>query len=91
MGTASVDHQRLDLAGTRDFTKPGAGVARRERLAAYSRQWLGELWDQAAAPLGDQGNGIALAAVGSLCNLAVPAAHDADGALNEASRGVKCR
>lgn len=66
MGTASVDHQRLDLAGTRDFTKPGAGVARRERLAAYSRQWLGELWDQAAAPLGDQGNGIALAAVGSL-------------------------
>lgn len=63
-----ADHmtERLDLAGTRDFTRPGAGEARRARLAAYGRQWLGGLWDEAIRPLhsGSQ-DGVALAAVGS--------------------------
>lgn len=65
---ARADHmtERLDLAGTRDFTRPGAGEARRARLAAYGRQWLGGLWDEAIRPLhtGSQ-DGVALATVGS--------------------------
>lgn len=69
MGTIPVDHtgKRLDLAGTRDFTRPGAGEQRRARLAAYGRSWLGDLWDEAVAPLrGTHDQGVALAAVGSL-------------------------
>ncbi len=55
---------RLDLAGTRGFAAPGAGQARRAALAAFSRDWLSEIWEQAlgARPA----DGIALAAVGSL-------------------------
>ena len=69
MGTVPVDHtgKRLDLAGTRDFTRPGAGEQRRARLAAYGRSWLGDLWDEAVVPLrGAHDQGVALAAVGSL-------------------------
>ncbi len=56
--------QRLDLAGTRSFAAPGAGEARRETLADFSREWLAALWDDALQ--GRASEGIALAAVGSL-------------------------
>ncbi|XAS75852.1 [protein-PII] uridylyltransferase [Dermatophilaceae bacterium Sec6.4] len=65
----TVDHdaRRLDLAGTREFTLPGAGPPRRERLASYGRDWLCGLWLEAVAPLRSNGqHGVALAAVGSL-------------------------
>ncbi|WP_265444275.1 [protein-PII] uridylyltransferase [Flexivirga meconopsidis] len=66
MTIAAVDQERLGLAGTRDFTKPGAGAVRRERLASYNKAWLGQLWSGATAPLGSRTGGVALAAVGSL-------------------------
>lgn len=53
---------RLDLAGTREFTLPGAGPARRAAIADATRAWLIELYADA---VGEQ-EGIALAAVGSL-------------------------
>jgi [protein-PII] uridylyltransferase len=53
---------RLDLAGTREFTAPGAGAVRREAVTAATRTWLAELHADA---VGDR-EGIALAAVGSL-------------------------
>ncbi|KRE38503.1 protein-PII uridylyltransferase [Janibacter sp. Soil728] len=53
---------RLDLAGTREFTLPGAGPARRAAIADATRAWLGELY---AGAVGEH-EGIALAAVGSL-------------------------
>lgn len=65
-----VDHtsrRRLDLARTREFTQPGAGGRRRDRLAAYGRSWLGGLWEEAIRPVrGARDEGVALAAVGSL-------------------------
>ncbi len=66
MGTESLDvtARRLDLAGTRGFADAGAGTARRQALAAFNRQWLGEVWDRATA--GRVVEGVALAAVGSL-------------------------
>lgn len=69
MSTEAIDHdaRRLNLAGTRDFTRPGAGALRRERLTTYGRDWLSELWDDAVAPLRlGSGQGVGLAAVGSL-------------------------
>ncbi|AKU16379.1 [protein-PII] uridylyltransferase [Luteipulveratus mongoliensis] len=58
---------RLDLAATRDFTRAGAGRGRRERLTAYGRSWLGDIWDEAVKlTTGGREEGIALAAVGSL-------------------------
>lgn len=67
MATTSLDRHRLDLAGTREFTRPGAGPARRARLAAYSREWIDEVWQQAArGTRAHSGQGVALAAVGSL-------------------------
>ena len=59
-----VTSRRLDLAGTRSFSAPGAGPARRAALADFGMQWLGELWDEASA--GRRLPGVALAAVGSL-------------------------
>ncbi|HET7278407.1 MAG TPA: [protein-PII] uridylyltransferase [Dermatophilaceae bacterium] len=56
--------QRLDLAGTRSFTAPGAGASRRQSLARFSRSWLASLWAEAMA--GRPSEGVALAAVGSL-------------------------
>ncbi|HCE60187.1 MAG TPA: [protein-PII] uridylyltransferase, partial [Janibacter terrae] len=53
---------RLALAGTREFTAPGAGAVRRAAITAATRTWLAELH---AAAVGDR-EGIALAAVGSL-------------------------
>ncbi|GAA1801819.1 [protein-PII] uridylyltransferase [Nostocoides veronense] len=55
---------RLDLAGTRAFTAPGAGPARREAIAAYTGDWLAQAWQ--AATGGRATQGVALAAVGSL-------------------------
>ncbi|TWE13148.1 [protein-PII] uridylyltransferase [Rudaeicoccus suwonensis] len=66
MRSTSVDSKRLDLAGTRDFTKPGAGTARRQRVTAYGRSLLGDLWDAAVPDAGREQTGVALAAVGSL-------------------------
>lgn len=58
---------RLDLAGTREFTRVGAGQQRRERLTAYGRSWLGDVWDEAIKTVtGGREEGVALAAVGSL-------------------------
>ena len=54
--------ERLDLAGTREFTTPGAGRARRAAIAAATREWLSGLYARAVG----ERDGIALAAVGSL-------------------------
>ena len=43
-----VTSRRLDLAGTRSFSAPGAGSARREALAQFGMQWLTDLWDEAS-------------------------------------------
>lgn len=53
---------RLDLAGTREFSTPGAGEARRAAIASATRNWLTDLYREA---VGDR-DGVALAAVGSL-------------------------
>lgn len=53
---------RLDLAGTREFSTPGAGPVRRAAIATATRSWLTDLYREA---VGDR-DGIALAAVGSL-------------------------
>lgn len=53
---------RLDLAGTREFTSPGAGEARRAAIGTATRRWLTDLYREAAG----EREGIALAAVGSL-------------------------
>ncbi|MEI2777575.1 MAG: [protein-PII] uridylyltransferase [Tetrasphaera sp.] len=58
-----VSSARLDLAGTRAFTAPGAGPARRAAISAYTHDWLRHVWDRAAR---GSDRGIALAAVGSL-------------------------
>ncbi|MEI2765788.1 MAG: [protein-PII] uridylyltransferase [Dermatophilaceae bacterium] len=63
-GSTDVAARRLDLAGTRDFAVPGAGQVRRAALAAFGRQWLTRVWDQATD--GRSPPGVALAAVGSL-------------------------
>lgn len=65
----TVDHaaQRLDLADTRSFTRPGAGQERRARLAAHSHTVLTQLWDDVLGSRSARGReGVALAAVGSL-------------------------
>ena len=64
MTSDSVDiaAARLDLAGTREFTTPGAGQARRAAIAAATRTWLADLYADAVG----ERQGIALAAVGSL-------------------------
>ncbi|HYN30332.1 MAG TPA: [protein-PII] uridylyltransferase [Dermatophilaceae bacterium] len=59
-----VTATRLDLAGTRGFTDPGAGPQRRQRLTDFGRTWLAGLWAEATA--GRRLDGVALAAVGSL-------------------------
>ena len=59
-----LDQQRLDLAGTRGFTAPGAGQVRRAAIAELSRRWITELW--VAATYGARMDGVALACVGSL-------------------------
>lgn len=53
---------RLDLAGTREFTLPGAGEARRAAISEATRSWLTDLHLDAVG----ERPGIALAAVGSL-------------------------
>lgn len=59
---ADLRATRLDLAGTREFTLPGAGPVRRSAIADATRAWLTELY---AGAVGEY-EGIALAAVGSL-------------------------
>lgn len=65
MTTPSLDvaAHRLDLADTRSFTAPGAGATRRAALAAFGREWIGGLWEEAIT--GTNADGLALAAVGS--------------------------
>ena len=58
----SLRATRLDLAGTRDFTLPGAGEARRSAIASATTRWLGEIYAEAVG----ERRGLALAAVGSL-------------------------
>lgn len=62
--SADVSRTRLDLAGTRAFTTPGAGAVRRAAITDYTRTWLQEIWATAAG--GRPTPGLALAAVGSL-------------------------
>jgi [protein-PII] uridylyltransferase len=69
MGTGQTEkvdlnQQRLDLAGTRGFTAPGAGRARRAAMAELSHAWIGEVW--MSATYGARMQGVALACVGSL-------------------------
>jgi [protein-PII] uridylyltransferase len=59
-----LNQQRLDLADTRGFTAPGAGVARRVAMAQLSRSWIVEVWSSATR--GALLDGVALACVGSL-------------------------
>jgi [protein-PII] uridylyltransferase len=59
-----LNQQRLDLAGTRGFTAPGAGQVRRAAMAELSRSWITEVW--LAATYGARMDGVALASVGSL-------------------------
>ncbi len=59
-----LNQQRLDLAGARGFTAPGAGQARRAAMAELSRLWILEVW--MAATYGARMDGVALASVGSL-------------------------
>ncbi|RNI24455.1 [protein-PII] uridylyltransferase [Flexivirga caeni] len=61
-----IDQKRLDLAGTREFTRLGEGPKRRARLAAYTLEVLRELYADAARSTGAPGTGVALAVVGSL-------------------------
>ncbi|WP_446664080.1 [protein-PII] uridylyltransferase [Flexivirga sp. B27] len=61
MSRPAVDRERLDLAGTRDFGTPGAGARRRERLTAYARDVLADVWRAATPP-----EGVALAVVGGI-------------------------
>ena len=60
--TQGIRAQRLDLAGTREFTLPGAGPARRAAIAEVTREWLTGLYADAVG----EREGVALAAVGSL-------------------------
>jgi [protein-PII] uridylyltransferase len=59
-----LNQQRLDLAGTRGFTAPGAGQVRRAAMAELSRRWVHEVW--MAATYGARMDGVALGSVGSL-------------------------
>jgi [protein-PII] uridylyltransferase len=59
-----LNQQRLDLAGTRGFTAPGAGPARRAAMAELTRDWIRQVWR--AATYEARLDGVALAAVGSL-------------------------
>ena len=59
-----VSATRLDLAGTRAFTAPGAGQVRRTAITDFTRSWLVDVW--ADATNGRRLPGVALAAVGSL-------------------------
>ena len=60
---SDVSGARLDLAGTRTFTVPGAGPVRRSAIGEYTTTWLRSLWEQAD---GRAPQGVALASVGSL-------------------------
>ena len=64
MTITDLTAQRLDLAGTRAFSAPGAGGPRRETLTTFGRDWLQDIWSQATR--GGRAEGVALAAVGSL-------------------------
>ena len=60
-----LNAQRLAVAsGTRGFTAPGAGQARRAAIADLSRVWIQQVWK--AATYGARTDGVALACVGSL-------------------------
>jgi [protein-PII] uridylyltransferase len=59
-----VGGARLDLAGTRSFTDPGAGAVRRAAITDYTTTWLRQVWADATG--GRAIPGVALAAVGSL-------------------------
>ncbi len=62
MTPLNIRAARLDLAGTREFTLPGAGPARREAITRATTDWLAGLFAEAVGDV----EGIALAAVGSL-------------------------
>jgi [protein-PII] uridylyltransferase len=59
-----LNQQRLDLAGARGFTAPGAGPARRAAMAELGRGWIKEVWLRATYSA--RMEGVALASVGSL-------------------------
>lgn len=62
MTATDIRAQRLDLAGTRAFSTPGAGPARRAAITGATRDWLTGLYSDAVG----ERDGVALAAVGSL-------------------------
>lgn len=84
-----VSSARLDLAGTRAFTAPGAGPARRAAISGYTRDWLRQVWQRAAH--GTRGSGIALAAVGSLGRADAGPLSDLDLVLLHDGRSLSAR
>ena len=81
-----VTTRRLDLAGTRSFSAPGAGPARRAALSQFGRHWLAELWDSATTSR--RLPGVALAAVGSLARRDAGPLSDFDLVLVHQSRAL---
>jgi [protein-PII] uridylyltransferase len=81
-----VTTRRHALAGTRSFSAPGAGPARRAALTQFGMQWLTELWDDATA--GRRLSGVALAAVGSLARRDAGPLSDFDLVLVHQSRAL---
>jgi len=63
-GQVDLNQQRLDLAGARGFTAPGAGPGRRAAMAELGRGWVREVW--LTATYSARMEGVALASVGSL-------------------------
>lgn len=78
--------KRLDIADTRAFTQPGAGLARRAALAEHAHTWLGQLWREACQ--GRRYDGVALAAVGSLARREAGPLSDYDLVLLHHPRGL---
>ena len=81
-----VTTRRLDLAGTRSFSAPGAGPARRAALSQFGMQWLAELWDDVT--VSRRLPGVALAAVGSLARRDAGPLSDFDLVLVHQSRAL---
>lgn len=78
--------RRLDLVGRGSFTTPGGGPQRRQAITAVTREWLAGVWKEALD--GRSGEGVALAAVGSLARGDSGPLSDLDLVLLHQGRGM---